>query len=75
MDERSFYLDTETMLLIKGKLFTEKLKEVVFQIKEKNVAYSYDSTKTEMSDLKAPLSKRILICIVSVFSRLFQFLI
>jgi len=79
LDDRSFYLDTETMLVIHSIEFTRVLQEAMNEIKEKSLVVDNQTGNYIMNSNVVPLqvNKRKIrkMKLFSIFSRLFQFLI
>ena len=78
LDDRSMYLDTETMLLIDSPEFAKQLTQAIDDFILASAQVGADNTylPTESVEiLTVPIPKRILMWLVSIISRLFQFLI
>ena len=78
LDDRSIYIDTESVVVIDSEpfahIFNQKLDDLFEQsalVTEEN-RYSPDS---QVEILKVPVIKKIVMSVVSVFSRIFSFLI
>lgn len=78
MDDRSFYIDTETMLVIDSQEFAASLTAAVARQQDNALllsgAQSY-AANPEVHETPVGWLKALLLSIVSPFSRLFQFLI
>lgn len=77
-DDRSLHLATETMLIIDSPEFAETLKNAMGVYLDQSLEVGDNNkyiSNPEIKEVKAPFSKKALIWIVSVFSRLFQFII
>lgn len=78
LDPRSTYINTEVMLVIHGSEFHEVLSEQISAYKADSVHVN-PSVETEaieqLTELNAPLWKRVLIHTLSLFSPLFKFLL
>ena len=78
MDDRSFYIDTENMLIIDSPLFAEILTGAMEDYLALSLKVGPDNRyelNPDVAALPVKLPKKILMWTVSVFSRLFQFLI
>lgn len=78
LDDRSIYLDTETMLVIDSEPFYEKIAAEVQKILDQSAKVGEDNTYVEdgsVEILEVSFVKRALMFFVSIFSRLFRFLI
>lgn len=78
MDDRSLYLSTETMLIIESPEFAEILTGAIEDYMETSLQVGADNSylpNPEVPETPVSTSKKISLWIVSIFSRLFQFLI
>lgn len=79
MDDRSFYLDTETMLVVDSPEFAQVLTGAVDTLRHNSLLLDPQTNDylPEQPVEKVPVSwgKKAMMALVSVFSRLFQFLI
>lgn len=78
LDDRSLYIDTETMLLVDSPAFAAELSEAMGQYMENSLKVGIDNQYEENNEVTPlPVSgiKRGIMFVVSLFSRLFQFLI
>lgn len=76
MDDRSFYIDTETMLVIDSEEFSEKLTQAIGNLQEESLMVDQQTNtyipQQQVKEATVPTWKKILMGIVSVFSRLLQ---
>lgn len=77
MDERSFYIDTETMLVIDSPDFAQQLRDAIdfYRAQSLCVCDGGCDHDQKISAHPVPWGKNVLMRFVSVFSRVFQFLI
>lgn len=77
LDDRSIHLDTETMVVIKSEAFTQMFKTKLNRIKSECLHLENDSTygKSENKALRVSPIKKLVIYVVSIFTRIFQYLI
>lgn len=78
LDDRSIYIDTETMLVIDSPEFYEQLKAAVESYGKESLTVSQDNGYEEnahVTPMDVSWWKRTLMWLVSLFSRPFQFLI
>lgn len=78
MDDRSFFIDTESMLIIDSEPFARSLRAAIDRYIDQSLLVGPDNRYIESASLKAlPVSmgKRMMMAATSVFSRLFSFLI
>ena len=78
MDDRSFYIDTETMLVIDSPEFSDILSEAINHYMDMSLVVG-ENNKYILSDsvkaLPVPFTKTVIMFLASIISRLFQFLI
>lgn len=78
MDDRSLYIDTETMLVIDSPEFAQVLTSAIMEYQNEALMVGEDNRyipSDTIAEVPAPPKKKAAMLIVSVFSRLFQFLI
>lgn len=78
LDDRSFYLSTETMLIIDSPEFAEILTGAIEDFMGSSLKVMPDNTyeKNEhVAEIEASFFKKAMLWVVSIFSRVFQFLI
>lgn len=78
MDDRSFYLDTETMLVIDSPQFAAQLGGVIEDIKAQSLQVDTNNTylpSQNVRELEASTGKRLAMAIVYALLRPFQFLL
>lgn len=78
MDDRSFYLSTETMLVVDSEEFAASLLEAIDFYKSRSLEVGKDNKYLEngqIAPLRVSLVKRFSIWFTSIFSRIFQFFI
>lgn len=78
MDDRSFYIDTESMLVIDSEPFAQTLHGAVQHYIDQSLLVGTDNhylPSEAVTALPATLPKRVMMMTVSIFSRIFSFLI
>lgn len=77
LDDRSIYIDTETMVIVDSPEFHKVLSEVISSIKQRSLPVGGDGRyiDPDNSAIAPAKGKVALMYIVSVFSRIFEFLI
>lgn len=78
MDDRSFYIDTETMLIVDSPEFARVLTSAIRNYQDQALMVGEDSrylSSDSVAEITAPPIKKAIMFLASVFSRLFQFLI
>lgn len=78
MDDRSFYLSTETMLVVDSEEFAASLLEAIDFYKSRSLEVGKDNkylVNGQVEPLRVSLVKRFAIWFTSIFSRIFQFFI
>lgn len=78
MDDRSFYLSTETMLAVDSEDFAASLLEAIDFYKSRSLEVGKDNkylVNGQVEPLRVSLVKRFAIWFTSIFSRIFQFFI
>ncbi|MFV0395926.1 MAG: phospholipase D-like domain-containing protein [Coprobacillaceae bacterium] len=78
MDDRSFYINTELMLVINSKAFASMLKKAILAYKKSSLLVNSNNTyeaSTQVVEKRVPFYKRLLMKIISIFSRILQSLI
>lgn len=78
LDDRSLYLSTETMVVVEGEEFAEQLSAAIENLIGQSLKLDEDNTYVEHSSVKEQepsYIKKAGLRLMSIFSRLFQFLI
>ncbi len=78
MDDKSFYLSTETMLAVDSEDFAASLLEAIDFYKSRSLEVGKDNkylVNGQVEPLRVSLVKRFAIWFTSIFSRIFQFFI
>lgn len=77
LDDRNIHLDTETMVVIKREAFTEMFKRKLNCIKSECLYLEHDSTYGKLANkaLRVSPIKKLMICVVSIFTSFFHYLI
>lgn len=77
-DERSVYIDTETMLVIDSPEFYQSLHTAISDYQKQSLIVGKDNTylpNENVNETKVPFFKKLLLNILSIFTRIFHFLI
>lgn len=78
LDERSAYIDTETMLVIDSPELVKQMKDAIANIMEKSLEVGRDNTyisTATVAELKATVGKKSLMGVVYLLLRPFQLFI
>ena len=76
LDDRSLYIDTESILVIDSEPFYQELKKEIDAKLEMSAKVNQDNEYVDHSKVvEVSTSKKVIMYFVSLFSRLFQFLI
>lgn len=78
MDDRSIYIDTETMLVVDSVEFADVLTGAIGQYKNQSLLVNKNNEYEPNENLQSapiPFSKKVLMFVVSLFSRPFRFLV
>lgn len=78
LDERSFFIDTETMLTIDSEPFAEALSTAIYAYRDQSLLVGKDNRPVKnpaVPTAPVPAGKKVLMFLSSLFSRLFHFLI
>lgn len=78
LDDRSIYLSTESMIIVESEEFATQLADAIGSFKEQSLQVGKDNNyiyNQNIKEVQASNIKLAMLWFVSIFSRLFQFLI